>query len=292
MILLFIFLFDVGVDFEELYDKATTRLVSYRVVKDSAVDQFIELGKEPLTSDTTIVFLVSKFDTKSSVERHTLKNILKEISTPAIEWIVERMGYRGSDKAARSLKQSLWVLGEIGGEEIVEPAARFVDDDEWTIRSGALTALGKSGSYKTLPHVLASLRDTVALVRKSAYYALSEIATENESQYLLRGIRDPYYGVRYAALSGIKKLGADTKRHLMEEMGDDDIENYFIISALTDTKASEELLERVNMLSPAIRRVLYDMLDKPFLVEALRDETHPLLRTYLEHKIYEKRCEE
>lgn len=57
-------------------------------------------------------------------------------------------------------------------------------------------------------------------------------------------------------------------------------------------KASEELLERVNMLSPAIRRVLYDMLDKPFLVEVLRDETRPLLRTYLEHKINEKRGEE
>jgi hypothetical protein len=38
--------------------------------------------------------------------------------------------------------------------------------------------------------------------------------------------------------------------------------------------------------------VLYDILDKPFLVEALRDETHPLLRTYLEQKINEKREEE
>lgn len=57
-------------------------------------------------------------------------------------------------------------------------------------------------------------------------------------------------------------------------------------------KASEELLERVNTPSPAIRRVLYDMLDKPLLVEALRDETHPLLRTYLEQKINEKRGEE
>jgi hypothetical protein len=285
MILFFIFLFNVDIDFEELYDKATTRLVSYRAVKDSAVEQFIELGKDPITSETTIMFLVSKFDTKSSIERHTLKDILKEIGTPAVEWIVERMSYRGSEAAARSLKQSLWVLGEIGGEEIIEPAAPFVDDDEWTVRSGALTALGKSGSYKALPQVLGCLMDTVALVRKSAFYALSEIATEAELIYLLKGISDPYYGVRYAALGGLKKLDADTRRQLLEELADDDISDYFLISALTDAKVSEELLERINGRSPAIRRVLYDALEKSCLMEVLGDETHPLLKTYLEQKI-------
>lgn len=288
MILFFVLLFDIGVDLEELYDEATTRLVSYRAVKDSAVERFIALGEDPLTSDTTITFLVSKFDTKSSIERHTLKDILKAIGAPAIEWIVKSMGYRGSDAAARSLKQSLWVLGEIGGEEVVEPTAPFADDDEWAIRSGALTALGKSGSYKALPYVLGRLRDTVAVVRKSAYYALSEIATEDELHYLFKGLGDPYYGVRYAALAGLHKIGPNKKRKLIEELGDDDTENYFIVSASSSTKIHSELLERIHKLSPSLRKALYEVLEKPFLMEVLRDETHPLLRTYLKQRIEEE----
>ena len=78
------------------------------------------MGKDPATADTTIVFLLSKFDTKSSIERHTLKDILKEIGISAVKWIVHKLEYRGSDDEARALKQSLWVLGEIGGVVVVE----------------------------------------------------------------------------------------------------------------------------------------------------------------------------
>ncbi len=292
MVILFLFLSVVELDLERLYDEATTRLVSYRAVKDSAEDRFIALGKDSTTADTTIVFLVSKFDTKSSIERHTLKNILKEIGTPAIKWIVKRIGYRGGDAAARSLKQSLWVLGEIGGEEIIEPVARFVDDDEWTVRSGALTALGKSGSYRSLPYILQSLTDTVALVRKSGYYALSEIATVKELHYLLEGLRDPYYGVRYAARVGLKRLGPSVKGQLLKKIGDDDIENYSIILVFSDIDDSQVLLERISVPSPPIRKALYDVLEKPYLREALNDETHPLLKSYLQQKINEMSYEE
>ena len=285
MIVLFLLCSIFEVDLERLYDEATTRLVDYRAVKDSAENRFIALGKDPETSDSTIVFLVSKFDTKSSIERHTLKNILKEIGTPAIEWIVNRIGYRGGDLSARSLKQSLWVLGEIGGEEIVEAVAPFVDDDDWGVRSAALTALGKSGSDRALPFIVRGLGDEIDPVRKSGYYALSEVATENELGYLLQGVRDQYYGVRYAALVGLEKLGANVKGHILREIGDDDLADYFFIRALSEMEASEELLERVNKHSPALRKALYDVLDRSYLRQVVADETHPLLKNYIQQKI-------
>jgi len=273
-----------GIDFETLYDKSTTRLVSFQAARDSAIAEFVKIGKNPSTSDTTIVFLVSKFDTKSSIERHTLKDILKEIGTPAIKWIGHELGYRGSDREARSLKQSLWVLGEIGGTEIVEPAARFIADESWAIRSAAFTTLGKAKSYEAIHSVLSGLSDTVALVRKSAYYALSEIATDREFPNLLDGLDDDFYGVRYAALSGIVRLKQEPVS-LLAELSDDDSRNYFVLSALAGIEIESDSLNVIRAFAPATRKALYDVLPEQLLIRSLQQETHPLLKKYLNKKI-------
>jgi HEAT repeat protein len=286
MVVILLFLVSIDIDLEVLYDKATTRLVSFQTVKDSAVEEFVSLGKHPSTADTVLAFLVSKFDTKSSIERHTLKNILKEIGTPAIKWIASRMDYRGSDAEARSLKQSLWVLGEIGSEQIIEPVAHFSSDRAWTVRSGAFTALGKSKSNMILPYVIEGLDDSVALVRKSAYYALGEIATEHELNYLLHGLEDDFYGVRYAALSGIKRVGFG-EAWLAEELSGNDIKDYFMIYALADLDIEYGIDGFVPSVSPATRKAVYDILSEPLLIKALERENHPLLKKYLKKKIEE-----
>ena len=278
------------IDLETLYDEATTRLVSFQAVRDSAIEEFVRMGKDPSTSDTTIIFLVSKFDTKSSIARHTLKDILKEIGTSAVKWIVDKLDYRGSDGEARSLKQSLWVLGEIGGAEIVEPAARFIDDESWAVRSGAFTTMGKSKSYEAIHFVLNGLMDTVAPVRKSAYYALSEIATEREFLNLLDGLADDYYGVRYAALSGIVRLNPQPAL-LLAELGDDESKNYFVLSVLAGIETDYDSLHVISAFSPATRKAFYDILPDRVLVRYLKHETHPLLKTYLNKKIWVQECE-
>lgn len=287
MILLFFLLYDVDVDLEQLYNKATTRLVSFQAVKDSAMQEFVALGENPLSSDTTIVFLISKFDTKSSVERHTLKNILKEIGIPAISLIVSELDYRGSDGEARRLKQSLWVLGEIGSTQIIEPVARFINDEAWSVRSGAYTALGKSESYEAIRHVLQGLSDTVSLVRKSAFHALSVIATERELPYLLRGLTDDFYGVRYAALSGIRRIKAKVDLPV-EQLSDDDLSDYFVLATLDSSDMEYVFNKHFGSASPAARKVMYDMLAPPLLEDAMIRETHPLLKTYLKKRIDER----
>lgn len=288
MILLFFLLYDVDVDLEQLYNKATTRLVSFQAVKDSVMQEFVALGENPLTSDTTIVFLISKFDTKSSVERHTLKNILKEIGIPAISLIVSELDYRGSDGEARSLKQSLWVLGEIGSAQIVDPVARFIKDEVWSVRSGAYTALGKSESYEAMRHVLQGLSDTVSIVRKSAFHALSVLATERELPYLLRGLTDDFYGVRYAALSGIRRIKVKVDLPV-EQLSDDDLSDYFILATLDSSDMEYVFKKHFGSASPAARKVMYDMLAPPLLEDALIRETHPLLKTYLKKRIDERK---
>lgn len=285
MILSFILvLFYADVDLEQLYDLATTRLVAFTAVKDSAMQDFVSMGMDSLTSDTTVRFLVSKFDTKSSVERHTLKDILKSIGPAAIDLIVREMDWRGSDEEARSLKQALWILGEIGTEQIVEPVGRFTKDSAWSVRSAAFTALGKSRSYSAINYVLEGLQDTIALVRKSAYYALSEIATELQVPFLLSGLGDPFYGVRYAALAGIRRLNKDGLRSF-EQLGEDEIHNYFLLAASARSSVEYFLDDRFWAASPGTRKVVYEALPRRSLEYALKKETHPLLKTFLNKRI-------
>ncbi|UCG91343.1 MAG: HEAT repeat domain-containing protein [candidate division WOR-3 bacterium] len=280
-----VFLLSQHVDYVDLYNKATTSLVTFQTQRDSAVQTFIELGLDSLLGNTTVRFLVSKFDTKSSLERHTIKNILKEIGTSAIKEILDQIDYRGSDEESRSLKQSLWVLGEIGGSEIVEPVARFIDDSQWQIRSGAHTALGNSQSEAALPPIIRGLTDSVSVVRKSAFYALSQIATEAELHYLIEGLDDEFYGVRYAAAEGLKKLGSIVVQPLVEAISSNEVRNYFIVEVLKHISAEDQLKLPITAESPAVRYNIYRAMDNTnFLKDLLQYETHPLLKTFLEVK--------
>ncbi|UCD05732.1 MAG: HEAT repeat domain-containing protein [candidate division WOR-3 bacterium] len=270
-------------DLEVLYEQATTRLVSYRAVKDSAVALFVELGRDSSTSDSTVDFLVSKFDTKSSVQRHTLKNILVEIGDKAIDRIAAHVDYRGSEMEARALKQSLWVLGEIGGERIVDPAAGFIRDTEWSVRSGAFTALGKSGSSRALPYVREGLSDTVALVRKSAFHSLAQIATEGDVAYLIDGLDDPFYGVRYAALSGLRKSGCGWS--YLIHAGIDDLNDFFYMSLKTECDTLHGFADLIRSMPPSVRKAAYSNFSQEEMRAALATELHPLLINYLIKRI-------
>jgi hypothetical protein len=274
-----------GTELEVLYDQATTRLVNYVALKDSAVDSFVAMGCDSSTSDTVLEFLVSKFDTKSSVQRHTLKNILTRIGEIAIKEIADHMDCRGSDEEERALKQSLWVLGEIGGEEIVDPAMRFVNDREWAIRSAAFTALGKSGSYSALSYICEGLNDTVEMVRKSAYHALAEIATDREVEYLVQGLADPFYGVRYAALAGLLRIGCGLSCLVHSELHD--VNDYFSMSLRNKNDIIPELDELIRSKPPAVRKAVYSTFSQEEILTVLSKEDHPLLIEYLKKIIAE-----
>ena len=75
-----LFIINQNIDFEDFFDKATTSLVQFQAVKDSAFEKLVKMGRDSLLTDTTIDFLISKFDTKSGRERHTLKDIFKNMS--------------------------------------------------------------------------------------------------------------------------------------------------------------------------------------------------------------------
>jgi len=277
-----LFIINQHVDYQDLYNKATTSLVKFQVVKDSAFQRFVQLAQDTLIGEGTINFLISKFDTKSAAERHTLKDILIKIGKSAIKCIVRKIDYRGSDEEARSLKQSLWVLGEIGGDEIVETTSRFLNDVEWQIRSNAYTTLGKSRSKNALQYVIQGLKDSIPIVRKCAYYALSQIATKKEIPHLIEGLDDEFYGVRYACVEGLKNIGRPATRFLLKEISNNEFKNYFIVLTLREIGEKGKLKMFVKSNFPPVRFNVYQGIeDKKFLQEILKKEEYPILKTKL-----------
>ncbi len=287
--ILLLFALSQDIDFEDLYGIATTSLVQFQAEQESAFALLVELGKDSLDADTTIAFLVSKFDTKGARERHRMKDIFKKIGESAIDDIVSNITYRGSDEESRSLKQSLWVLGEIGSDKIVEPVSQFIDDEQWQIRSGAFTALGKAKSRKALLFIVQGLNDSIQVVRKSAYYALSQIATTDDLDYLIEGLDDSYYGVRYAAVQGLVNIGQAASKPLIGLIGKNTLKDYYILKILCQLDITEEqLFSFVKQVGPETRLLIYEIWqDKKSLTRFLEIENNVFLSNFLLEKTTE-----
>jgi len=286
MILLF-FVLTLDIDYEYLYYSATILEVQFKDEKDSAFAKLVELAQDSLYADTTMNFLISKFDSKHGRERHGLKDLFVEIGEPAVKYIIAHIDYRGSDEESRALKQSLWVLGEIGGEAYIDAVSTFINDEQWQVRSGAHTALGKSESPEARPYVLHGLDDADPSVRKSAFYALNEIATENEIEVLIHGLDDPSYGVRSAAVKGLVKLGDTVITPLFTVFGQDDITDFFVARVLGALDSLD--FDRSPLYEhprTEVRFAYYDACsDTQHLTEALETEENERLKAYLQRKI-------
>ena len=285
--ILLLFALSQDIDLDDLYNKATTSLVQFQAEQESAFALLVDLGKDTLDADTTIAFLVAKFDTKGARARHRMKDIFKKIGEPAIKGIVDKIKYRGEDQEARSLKQSLWVLGEIGSDKIIEPVAQFIDDEQWQIRSSAHTALGKTGSRKALPFILKGLGDPIEIVRKSAYYALSKVAMIDDIDRLFAGLNDEFYGVRYAAMQGLINIGPDISAVLIDQIGKHDMRDYYILEILCQLETPEqELYKVIPDIETHTRFLIYEIItDNNTLSKLFEQEKNIFLKNFLLEKI-------
>lgn len=284
-----IFLLSQPFDLEVLYNTATTLLVQFQNEQKISFDSLIVLGQDSVYAETTLAYLVDQFDTKSAIERHRLKDIFKAIGPSAIPAITERIEERGEDGENRRLKQSLWVLGEIGGDSIVQPVGHFIGDTSWHIRSSAFTALGKSQAAAARDFIVKGLSDSIAPVRKSAYYALSEIATEQDLARFMQGINDPYYGVRYSALHGLMQLDTLAYESLAENVHTSAYKSFFGIYGLCSVMSSSQVCCEIVQKGPGhVRFIVYSLSkDVEMLQKYLEQEGDQLLRNCILRRIGE-----
>jgi len=81
-----------------------------------------------------------------------------------------------------------------------------LEDEHWSVRCAAATALGRIGSSKAVPGLLARVDDPDATVRRAAVGALGDIRQPAAAGRLLAALGDP--ALQGAALEALRHLGA------------------------------------------------------------------------------------
>jgi len=171
-----------------------------------AFDMMVE---DPVSS---IAYLRSVLDTRDARERHTIKDILKEIGDPAVPMLSAAVLEDG--EAARA--EASWILGIIGSPVAFDPLLELSHDETWKLRSSALNAIGKlkdlTGEDKEHLEVrvaeVAADPDEVFIVKKDAMYAAGKQQLCGTLDYMLETLEHDHYSARFAAAEAIRDLSA------------------------------------------------------------------------------------
>jgi HEAT repeat protein len=94
----------------------------------------------------------------------------------------------------------------IADPQAAPPLLLTLEDEHWSVRCGAATALGRIRSAKATPALLGRLGDEDATVRRAVAAALGEIGDPRAAGRLIEAIADP--GLQLTALEALRRLGA------------------------------------------------------------------------------------
>ena len=132
------------------------------------------------------------------------------------------------------------------------PLLLALEDEHWSVRCGAATALGRIGSAKAVPALLSHLADEDATVRRAVATALGEIGDPRAAGRLTQALSDA--GLQSTAVEALRRLGAsalpemerafssadpEVRRLLVDLAGriEDRSARRLLLSALTDDSA-------------------------------------------------------
>jgi HEAT repeat protein len=163
-------------------------------------------------SVSTIEYLRSVLDTKDARERHTIKDILKDIGEPAVPMLSAAV----LEDGPRARAEAGWILGIIGSPAAFGPLMELSYDENWKLRSSALNAIGKlkdlSGDDREQLEVrieeIASDADEVFIVKKDAMYAAGKQHICGALDHVLGMLEHDHYSARFAAAEAIQDLSA------------------------------------------------------------------------------------
>jgi len=105
--------------------------------------------------------------------RKGLLTALSAVGRPAVPLLLKRL----TDPSWYLVRNALLLLGEIGGQSLVEPVAALLQHEEPRVRREAAGALGKIGGPRAVAHLRRAILDTEA--GNVAARVLGEIDREN-----------------------------------------------------------------------------------------------------------------
>ncbi|NEQ79012.1 MAG: hypothetical protein F6K26_01715, partial [Moorea sp. SIO2I5] len=143
------------------------------------------------------------------------------------------------------------VLGKIGTEATIDPLIKFLDDDDYYMRSSAALVLGKIGTEATIDPLIKFLDDDDYYMRSSAAKALGKIGTEATIDSLIKLLYDHHYDVRISVAEALGKIGTEAAIDPLIKLLDDEDSDVRSSAAKAlvkiDTEATiPKLINRLN----------------------------------------------
>jgi HEAT repeat protein len=187
---------DTKSEVDRLFMQASSGEVKYRDLVKPSEDSLIAMG------DSAAKYLALKLKSTDARERLTLVHIYKGIGKAGTPYLLKALDTDNKDQ----LRATARCLAEVKDSAALPDLLHLAGNEDYTIRSEALTAIGRTGGDSQLAmDVAAFLTDSVPLVRKSCVVALGRIHADESLPDLVRALNDSYFGVRLTAYDALAK---------------------------------------------------------------------------------------
>jgi|GEM_PF-2553950 len=151
-------------------------------------------------------------------------------------------------------------LEEIGSERGI-PTLRdaLMNEENFSLRNGAVNALFKIGSDAVVPILIAALNDEECYVRENVVEVLGKVANEQAISALKISLYDPEYGVFWRIAEALNKIQERCKFYnheifhsppVEEEASTDLLSNNRIINVYPQTLTMQEPTNNLNFHAP------------------------------------------
>ncbi|MBU1318154.1 MAG: HEAT repeat domain-containing protein [candidate division Zixibacteria bacterium] len=183
---------------DDLFLKASSGEIRYQDIVQPSKDELIEMGSDAVPR------LVTKLSSEDARERNTLVDIFRGIGALAVPALIEAL----ETDNLYALRNALQCLGEIGERDATESLLRYFTDEHHSVRSAAVTAVGRCHDSSAVDPCVNLLSDSVESVRKSAAVALGRIEDARATGPLIRALDDVHFSVRMSAARSLTSIGS------------------------------------------------------------------------------------
>ena len=161
------------------------------------------------------------------------------------------------DGSVRS--EAVSALGQVGDESTIPHLLNALSDGDSSVRNAAVSALGNVGDESVISHLFNALSDEDSSVRNAAVSALGNVGDESVISHLLNALSDGDSSVRNAAVSALGNVGDESIiSHLLTFVSDEDSsvrrEAVYILERVGNESIIPHLLTLLSDENESVRR--------------------------------------
>ncbi|MFC4350342.1 HEAT repeat domain-containing protein [Fodinicurvata halophila] len=157
-------------------------------------------------------------DSDPDVRLAAVSSLTELGAAPSLELLIDKLKI-GSSEQSRALLQIFQGLAETRCEEMT--ACLEKEDTDEVTRILILDALGKSGQYQAVPHIMQATSSPSLEVRAAALRALADLQHPAASRAVLQALSDADWEVRTQAASCAGRLGLNQALEPLAALLDD-----------------------------------------------------------------------